>query len=247
MPMIDTLELRVTEPDAQRQFYCEMLGMRELGEQRVGYGGEQASIRFLRSHSAYDPGPEDLYWKIALAVPNIELAYEQLRAKGISVSAPSQFQNVGYLAHLNDPQGMTIELIEHFFEGSRPATPATSALLGGGASLNLITLRTADIAPVEKMLTAWGMVPLSVQPVDSHGFTLYFYAFTTDAPPSADLQAIENRTWVYQRPYTVLEIQHLHHSVQIAHPSSTATGYAGIRLAPASGSIQSDVLLVSSR
>jgi hypothetical protein len=40
-------------------------------------------------------------------------------------------------------------------------------------------------------------------------FDLYFLAATSDTPPSPnDLDAIENREWLWKRRYTTLELQH---------------------------------------
>lgn len=51
---------------------------------------------------------------------------------------------------------------------------------------------------------------LCVEPVLEYGFTLYFLAYTTeDAPNMANLEAEANREWLYQRPYTTLELQHV--------------------------------------
>lgn len=113
MPKIETLRLRASDPTAQRQFYCDLLGMLNLGDGCVGYGGEEASICFLNAEGPYVPTSSGLYWKITLAVPNIELACEQLTRMGVTVNAPHQFQNVGYLAHFLDPEGFVIELIDH--------------------------------------------------------------------------------------------------------------------------------------
>lgn len=74
------------------------------------------------------------------------------------------------------------------------------------------------------------MTPLSVQPVQPYGFTLYFYAFTDEVPPNPDLEAVENRTWVYQRPYSVLEIQHVHALEAETLPPATAAGFGGLSL-----------------
>ena len=40
------------------------------------------------------------------------------------------------------------------------------------------------------------------------GFTLYFLADQRESPPQPDLEAVENRPWLWRRPYTVLELQH---------------------------------------
>ena len=246
MPEIRTLELRVCDPNKQRQFYQEVLGMRDLRDGRLGYSEDEAGIRFISAETHYSPKPEDVYWKIALAVPNIELACTQLMNRGIDVGSPKQFQDVGYLAHFQDPEGFSIELIDHHFKGDRPDALVSELLLGGGAHLNLITLRTAEIAPVEKMILKWGMKPLSVQSVESRGFTLYFYAFASESPPRNDLSAIENRTWVYQRQYTVLEIQHVYALKEIQCHPGDAAGYNGILISLASDQIEDNELMVSS-
>ncbi len=246
MPKIETLELRVCNTNQQREFYQHILGMHDLGSGRLGYGAQEAGIRFLSAQTPYAAKPNDVYWKIAIAVPNIELAYTQLTSKGITVGTPKQFQDIGYLAHFQDTEGFTIELIEHFFKGDRPKQALDQSLLGGGAHLNLITLRTADIKPIEKMVTHWGMKPLSVQPVENKGFTLYFYAFTRDTPPSDDLQALENRTWLYQRRYSVLEIQHVHCLDKTRLNNRDMAGYNGIQITTATERVQKNELLISS-
>ena len=50
---------------------------------------------------------------------------------------------------------------------------------------------------------------LSMQDVGQYGFDLHFYAFTDQVPPNADLWVVENREWLWKRPYTTLEFQHL--------------------------------------
>ena len=49
---------------------------------------------------------------------------------------------------------------------------------------------------------------MSIQPVTPYRFTLYFLAYTEEDPPNSDLEAVENREWLWQRPYTTLELQH---------------------------------------
>ena len=225
MAKIETIRLRCVNPDGQVAYYRDVLGMDVLAADTVGYGGAEAALKFLPAKEPYRPQTNDLYWKIALAVPDIKLACQQLTDRGISVGTPRQFRDVGYLAHFQDPEGFPIELIAHAFEGQGQSEPVDPDRLGGGAHLNLLTLRAAEIAPIREACTAWKMMPLSVQPVESHGFTLYFFAFTSEQPPSKHLTAIENRTWVYQRPYTVLEVQHVHDADQVRATSGTQSGY----------------------
>lgn len=211
MPKIDLVSLGCVDPKRQCEFYCSVLGMRDFGNFTVGYDNSaEAKLQFVASQHPYQSSPADLYWKIALATPNIELACRQLHQHGIEISQPHQFQDIGYLAHFNDPEGYTIELIDHWFEGQRPAdNTENSELFGGGAHLNLLTLRANNIQPVHDLCIEAGMKQLVVEPVESHGFTLHFYAFTSQRPPNPDPQAVENRPWLYQRPYTILEIQHV--------------------------------------
>jgi hypothetical protein len=52
------------------------------------------------------------------------------------------------------------------------------------------------------------MTLLSKQSVEPYGFTLYFLASCDERPPLPDLEAVENREWLWQRPYPTLELQH---------------------------------------
>ena len=228
MPKIETVMLRSNNPRQQSIFYSDILGMTKFSDDTVGYGAEQAKIFFPKAEGEYVPKPNDLFWKIALAVPNIELACEQLTKRGVKVGSPRQFQDIGFLAHFADPEGFTIELIEHWFQGRRPQSAVNSALLGGGAHLNLLTLRTTKIENIINTCHNWGMKNLCIQSVENHGFSLYFFAFTSDTPPSLDLHAVVNREWLYQRNYTILEVQHLYKDVDIRQPHSVESGYAGV-------------------
>ncbi|MEM7528677.1 MAG: VOC family protein [Pseudomonadota bacterium] len=234
---LDTLTLYVVDPEAQRRFYADVMGMSDLGDGRIGYGEPEMALRFLPARTPYAPLPTDLFWKIAISVPDIELACAQLETLGFSDLRPRQFKDVGYLAHLTDPEGFTIELIDHWFEGERPEPVRDDGRLGGGAHLNLLTLRTAEISIVEPEVIELGMKPLSVQPVAEHGFTLHFYAATAEVPPNPDLQAIENRSWVYRRPYTVLEFQHLPTLPSPTHRQDEAAGYGGLTFRAAHGDL----------
>ena len=219
--------------------------MRHFSDDCVGYGGEQAKLLFPQAKGKYIPEPSDLYWKITLAVPNIELACQQLKELGVDVGAPRQFLDVGYLAHFTDPEGFTIELIEHWFQGQRGDEHINPDLLGGGAHLNLLTLRANSIGNIITLCESWGMKQLCIQTLESHGFTLYFFAFTSDSPPSLDLYAVENREWLYQRKYTVLEVQYLHKEVEIQRPHSAEAGYAGTVFSGFTENIRKNELFVT--
>lgn len=178
----------------------------------IGYGGEGANLVFLpaKGTALRRRGPNDRYWKIAITVPDLDCAYRQLRARGIEVTAPNQFRDIAYMSHLADPEGYTVELIQHTFGGNDLTRQGDDALpLGGGARLGLITLRTGDLeTEFTTCRDQLGMRYLSRQDVPDLDFCLYFLAFTDETPPLPDVDAVENREWLWQRPYTVLEFQH---------------------------------------
>ena len=240
---LSSLTLNVSDPEQLAVFYRETLGMHRLdiGDAAVGYGGEGSAL--ILKPSAQDKGyehrPNDRYWKIAITLPNLDLAHEQLTARGVHSSRPKQFGDIGYMSHLADPEGHVIELIQHSFEGSRRSSDGDAALpLGGGAQIGLITLRTNDIeAELLRCHQSLGMRYLCRQTASDIGFDLYFLALTEDTPPDPDPNALVNREWVYRRPYTVLEFQHRLDGSDIEVRPETANGAAAISIERGDGSL----------
>ena len=69
---------------------------------------------------------------------------------------------------------------------------------------------------------------MSVQPIPERGFTLYFYAWSDEPLPDPDLEAVENREWLWARPYTLLELQHWHETdAPTSRPREGQAGFAG--------------------
>ncbi|WP_421983710.1 VOC family protein [Roseibium sp.] len=236
LPKIATLTLNVADPAGLAAFYCEVLGMtciETVPSLAVGYGGEGARLEFLPCSGAapFQPGQSDRYWKIAITLPDLDCAYRQLSARGIQVTAPNQFRDIAYMSHLADPEGHTIELIQHTFDGNDLTCPGNDALpLGGGARLGLITLRTDDLdTDFRTCRDELGMRYLSRQDVPDLDFCLYFFAFTEETLPVPDVDAVENREWLWQRPYTVLEFQHRNEG-HIIHRSGDKRGAATVAI-----------------
>ena len=226
MQRISRLRLASAQTTEKARFYVGVLGMTEVGANAFQYGPEEATLTFEPARGTYMPERNDLYWKIAISVPDLDRACEQLRARGVQIDGPRQFGDVGYLAHLRDPEGFGVELLQHEFkEASKPPLRDASAL-GGGPSLNLITLRATDIEPVQRLCQdQLGMTLLCTQIVDDFGFSLYFYAFTDELPPDPNPSGLANRTWTYQRPYTVLEVQHVYKMQSIRQTEDGLPGY----------------------
>lgn len=207
------LRLRVADPARLATFYRDVMGMRARPEGsgwRVGFDGPDADLLLLPGGGGYAHDRFQRYWKIGITLPNVDMAADQLRKAGIAVSDPRQFGDIGYMCHLSDPEGFTIELLQHDFEGNRPEGAGDpGAPLGGGGAIGQITLRTGDIAAEEATCKAIGMKCLSIQDVSDYGFDLHFYAFTSEHPPNPDLWSVANREWLWKRPYTTLEFQHI--------------------------------------
>ncbi|KIC09512.1 glyoxalase [Leisingera sp. ANG-M1] len=211
MKRLSGVRLQVENPENLARFYADVFGMNvqaEGGAWRAGYAGEDADLILLSGGSRAAHSRNERYWKIGICLPDLDIACEQLRQKGVEVSAPHQFRDIGYMAHLHDPEGFAIELLQHDFLGNRPEGAGDASLpLGGGAHVGQITLRTGDIAA--ELAAHADMKLLSVQDVSEFGFDLHFLAYTDEVPPDPDLQAVANREWLWRRPYTTLEFQHI--------------------------------------
>lgn len=211
MKRLSGVQLQVQDPERLARFYSDVLGMNARsgnGGWRAGYAGADADLVLQPGGRPVPHSREERYWKIGICLPDLDTACEQLRQKGVEVSAPHQFRDIGYMAHLHDPEGFAIELLQHDFQGCRPDGAGDPALpLGGGAHLGQITLRTGDIA-AELAMRA-DMTLLAVQEVAEFGFDLHFLAYTDETPPDPDLRAVANRPWLWKRPYTTLEFQHI--------------------------------------
>jgi catechol 2,3-dioxygenase-like lactoylglutathione lyase family enzyme len=57
--------------------------------------------------------------------------------------------------------------------------------------------------------TQLGLRLVSKQVVAHRGFTLYFLSCDAEQPPSADIEEVGMREWLWQRPYALLELQHV--------------------------------------
>lgn len=214
MRRLRALRLDTASLERSLEFYGVTLGMRVVRSgarhARVGFPDASAEIALRERAPSRVADRNDAYWKIGITLPELDVAYDRLSRRGTAVTEPAQFLDVGYLCHLSDPDGHEIELLQHDFEDEhRRALPDERYALGSRPFLGQITLRTADPdATLAFYRDALGMRLLLRVPVPEHRFTLYFLAFTDEVPPARDLDAVQNRGWLWRRPYTTLEIQH---------------------------------------
>ena len=163
-------------------------------------------------------------------MPDVDVAARMLTDAGFAASAPHQFEDIGYMSHLRDPEGFQIELLQHTFLGQPKTSEGDKAwALAGGTALGQVTLRTSDI---ERDLALYrdthAMRLLSIQPVRAYGFDLYFLTHSDDTPPNEDLKSVENRPWLWQRLYCTLELQHILGANETTEPKAGEVGYQGL-------------------
>ncbi len=170
----------------------------------------------------YDPANLDLeirkqpdstegYWKIAISVKDVNIARRRLIANNVDVGKAFEVKEVAYLCHFNDPDGYCVELIQHnFLHNHRPEPENQVYKLGSSPTFLLVTYRIKDPArSLRFYCELLGMTLLSKQVIETRGFTLYFLASTDEVPPNPDIEDVENREWLWKRPYTILELQHI--------------------------------------
>ena len=218
--------LQITDVQRSLSFYCHKLGMTLVFKTQTS-GVEHYFLSFENTGSAmlvlmYDPAgkPPDVspqpsrtegYWKFSIAVPSLEQARQQLLASGIAVGHCFEVKGVAYLCHLQDPDGYCIELIQHtFYNPDEDPASATVDLSGASVALNLSTLRVKDIDASLAFYQSLGMSLISRQAVPDRNMTLYFLSGLNEPVPSQNVDAIGIREWLWQRPYTLLELQHIH-------------------------------------
>ena len=223
--------LCVADPATVRAFYCDLLGMAAFEGKGapIGYDRDQCLLEFEGGADApfYDVG-DGFYWKIGITLEDLDAAVGYLRAEGCDVSEPRQFQEIGYMCHLRDPSGLPIELLQQSFEGGHtPFAEARGHPVGVQATLAHVTLRISDLTAAKRICEErLGMRLMSVQPValPERRFTLYFYAWSQEALPDPDLEAVANREWLWARPYTLLELQLLEGADGADPPSAAGRG-----------------------
>ena len=207
---ITQISYQISDLTAAEAFYRDVLGFETIRapSRLTCQARHGAELRFQQADVAqHAPDPQGRYWKICLTMPDLDRAAAHLRRIGWPVSAPRQFRDIGYMCHLADPSGLSIELLPHGFEGAaRPGPDGHD--IGAQATLAHLTLRSSSRAAADaEWVTGAGMKLMSVQPVPSHGFALYFYAKTDDTPPQPALEHVGNREWLWRRRYTLVEVQ----------------------------------------
>lgn len=158
------------------------------------------------------------YWKIGITLEDVDEAVKFINNKTQKkFKLGSQFEKIGFVSHVVDPLGYSIELLQYTFgENFSKPTSVDRCLLNQSKStppnFGQITIRCKDSKlSCDFYSQVLGMQLVSIQPSINYPFTLYFFAYTNSIPPnSKDLEAIENREWLWKQPFAQIEIQHRH-------------------------------------
>ncbi|NQX85445.1 MAG: VOC family protein [Flavobacteriaceae bacterium] len=213
---LKSFTLQIFEPEKTIDFYTKVLGFsllktysnRDSTYYNLGYSNANYYIQLKHTPSLakenYQQHPNDNYWKYSVFVNNIQKVYANLLAKGHAIKEPFQFGNIGYLAHTIDTENHQIEFIQKTFKGNPTKNINPTNVLG------LLTIRTKDplksIRFYENVLNLKLFVRMYVG--RGKGFTLYFLGDKNLQAPNLDIDAIENREWMYQQEHLFIEIQY---------------------------------------
>lgn len=225
MSQLKSLRLTVSHIENSIKFYIDVLGMHLVKVQHdedhqvkkraiLSYDNQVHPFFLCLDQGAQDaefsPQKDDLYWKIGIALADVELARNKIMSQGISVSQPNQFLDIGYLCHLQDPDGFVIELLQYTFGRRKAPLGDNNSALGQKAHIGQVSLRVKNIKEsIDYYQQTFGLRLISKMDANPYGFSLYFLA-PQDAPipPQANLEAVENREWLWSQPITTLELLH---------------------------------------
>ena len=132
--------IRVTDLDRSLRFYCEGLGLREIGRGRMSHGGQFVGLEDPETHvelelNLYPPGspyatPYSLgegLDHLGFVVPDARATIEKLRAMGARVAVEPWHENGRYwIGFVEDPDGIWIEVQDPSAEAA-PTAPSGSS------------------------------------------------------------------------------------------------------------------------
>ena len=226
--LFNLLRLPASQLEETIHFYSNICGMvykvKQRGDTeqhlftfpRSGTDNHATGICFEIDEDIISQAKNMGYWKVGFSVYDVDSVVDFFQRKGIKIGCGFQFQQIGYMQHTRDPNGYSIELLQHAFESNFVRIQSKRVGIMGQPvdkppTLGQITLRCKNAdKSCDFYANMLGMKLLSVQPVEvAKPFTLYFFAYTTDTPPnSEDLSSVDNREWLWKKPYTQIELVH---------------------------------------
>eukprot|EP00929_Paragymnodinium_shiwhaense_P003442 TRINITY_DN103973_c0_g1_i1.p1 TRINITY_DN103973_c0_g1~~TRINITY_DN103973_c0_g1_i1.p1 ORF type:complete len:297 (+),score=89.69 TRINITY_DN103973_c0_g1_i1:46-936(+) len=242
LPKLSELRLRVRDVDSTAAWYEKIGFTRDVLEDgatalRSPGSGSCCLVLLPVAASAADPakpeGAKPAFVWVGLGLfTDVDASAASLKEVGVEVRIQGQFEDVGYVAHMSDNNGVTLELLQTVFAAN--FMPAPEKLPANVLKANAIIAQAKfNIVDVDKNLHFYtkllGMKLLSRQRV-RFGFTLFFLAHTEEKPPSDDPDAVENREWLWQRDFAQVELQHWDTVKELWLPAEGEPGFDSLSL-----------------
>jgi lactoylglutathione lyase len=125
--------VRVTDIDASKRFYCDLLGLKEIRrtESETGRftlvflapeGQEDAAVELTWNWDPEEYSGGRNFGHLAYAVEDIYALCERLQAGGVTINRPPRD---GRMAFVKSPDGISVELLQ-MGEAKAPAEPWAS-------------------------------------------------------------------------------------------------------------------------
>ena len=221
------LRVKPTEAHLLKSFYKDIIGMaynKVVGKNCIrhhflfNHQDPKTAICFEECEQFTKNIEHSGYWKIGITLEDVDEAINFVNLKTQqNFNLGSQFEKIGFLSHIGDSLGYSIEFLQHNFLTNflKPSCVERSLLnqsKSAPPNFGQITIRCKDAkSSCEFYSNVLGMQLVSIQPSENYPFTLYFFAYTDLIPPnSKDLEAVENREWLWKQPFAQVELQHRH-------------------------------------
>lgn len=261
MQRISAHSLYISNPKRSLDFYVNKLGMKlfksfiedeiEFYQLKFNEDTKEAVLELIYDKSnketifPKDSSKLEGYWKMSISIKDVDIARNKLLEKDIEVSTAFQVPNVAYLCHFFDPDGYALELIQHEFEQNHIKEKENkNYTLGNKAIFSLITYRVKDInKSLDFYKNTLDMELFSKMKVHQRGFELYFLGYSQETLPNKDIEAIENRTWLWQRDFTMIELQYIldiKKDTDFTYDVSKSTGFKQIAISNSKLGLQKD-------
>lgn len=226
MQYLQKHSLYISNTKKSLDFYINSLGMtllnsfkkdgKEIFHLSFEKASKQAILELIYDENSLTKFPRNVdnlegYWKIAICIKDVDIARRNLINNGVKVSEAFEVPNVAYLCHFEDPDGYTLELIQHKFnKNHKKEDEDTNYILGNKPVFSLVTYRVKDIKKsIDFYINELGLKLYSKMDVSFRGFMLYFLAPDIDKLPDNDVSSIKNVEWLWQRDFTLIELQHI--------------------------------------
>ncbi|WP_109301384.1 VOC family protein [Aquimarina sp. AU474] len=248
---LQSFTLQIFEQEKMLSFYINVLGFKLLNKfsenNSIFYNlcfestHSYLQLRYTPSlkKTAYQQESTDNYWKYSLFINDIQKVYRKLQKQNYAINEPYQFGDIGYLAHTTDPENHQIEFIQKTFKTHPLIVSNTHPIEKQQTVLGLVTIRTKDpiksIHFFEKILDLKLFVRMYVN--RGKGFTLYFLGDKNIEAPNPNIDALENREWMYQQNHLFIEIQHYWNSEYDTNFLLKSTSNNGLKSINFSGDI----------